>query len=126
VRNLNRARFCPVQAGLLHLKKLNMNAPIAKHDSCRQRQASDSSGEDPTSLFSTSAHSKLADHSLEGLPSQSNVESENGYDACTDDDREGLLQRICRITTVRLKLEQIQLVSGVEFTDVRAIGLQGA
>jgi CheY-like chemotaxis protein len=30
------------------------------------------------------------------------------------------------ITTVRLKLEQIQLVSGVEFTDVRAIGLQGA
>ena len=30
------------------------------------------------------------------------------------------------ITTVRLKLEQIQLVSGVEFADVRAIGLQGA
>ena len=30
------------------------------------------------------------------------------------------------LTTVRLKLEQIQLVSGVEFADVRAIGLQGA
>ena len=30
------------------------------------------------------------------------------------------------ITTVRLKLEQIQLVSGVEFTDAGGIGLQGA
>jgi hypothetical protein len=29
-------------------------------------------------------------------------------------------------TTVRLKLEQIQLVSGVEFTDACGIGLQGA
>jgi hypothetical protein len=29
-------------------------------------------------------------------------------------------------TTVRLKLEQIQLVSGVELADVSGIGLQGA
>ncbi len=30
------------------------------------------------------------------------------------------------ITTVRLNLEQIQLVSKVELSDVRGIGLQGA
>ena len=37
-----------------------------------------------------------------------------------------LKEQILGTTTVRLKVEQIQLVSGVEQIDLRGIGLQGA
>jgi hypothetical protein len=40
--------------------------------------------------------------------------------------RERLAEAMVNTTTVRLKVEQIQLVSGVEQIDLRGIGLQGA